>query len=524
MIQFETITDARGDVWCRGGVIRNLTATVEVQVGPDDGNFVFLGGSGLNLIFSGFPVDGPPNGVWRRLSANRWVAGDFILIRTDGAAEIQTADLVNVVATLATGAPVGSYASSTYGTAEFGAFTATAVAEFSAPGEWPDADLSVTAGTSPTGELTTTDGATYVLTGNTTWTAVLMVDGSAELRNGTEVIAIRDAGDPGDPSGIYVAVQAAQLAYNPAPDAVPSPPGEPDDDPTPVDIDPAATLDPTIEDDPEVIVPDDDTPDDDPPPAPAAPFGLLTIRAIWGESDYDLDTGISFLGATVGYSYGYSAPYMTHYGDDRSDGGVETIEVDLAAAFAAEAITDLASISVAADWYPPSSGSGPATIRATYENGDQSWEQEYPIAPQVRTPAQTLQLVLSIAAYNTEPEQKLQPWSANIQVRSRPAPEGHIYAVIQESSGTLSTASGPIFAATIPANTSTVFAVAIAQSTGTRIRQIQEGAIIWRDSPPSTGGGGGISIVTVTDGEYAELTEEEMEDPNVLYKVVPDPP
>ena len=92
---------------------------------------------------------------------------------------------------------------------------------------------------------------------------------------------------------------------------------------------------------------------------------MMTIIYSWPVSQDDLDTGTKFLSCTVGYHWLSLCPYMTWNGDDTGS-GPETAYVDLESAFNNGMWTGSTSISLYADWYSLSDGSGPATVTVSY--------------------------------------------------------------------------------------------------------------------------------------------------------------
>jgi hypothetical protein len=94
-----------------------------------------------------------------------------------------------------------------------------------------------------------------------------------------------------------------------------------------------------------------------------SPCGIddVFVSYRWQASQRDLDTGTTFLGVTVGYSGGTS-PYLDFSGDDTSTGGTETVRVHLKDSHDAGAWTDTVTIDLAAGWYIPAGGSGPALV------------------------------------------------------------------------------------------------------------------------------------------------------------------
>lgn len=109
--QFDITADALGNLYVRPGLVRNIDASVMIEVGELGGDPIFIGGSGRNLVFTDFPAGGP-NGVWLYHSPGKWTRGVYTLVVVAGAGSIS--DETDVVATLATGAPHGDYDSTVY--------------------------------------------------------------------------------------------------------------------------------------------------------------------------------------------------------------------------------------------------------------------------------------------------------------------------------------------------------------------------------------------------------------------------
>lgn len=94
----------------------------------------------------------------------------------------------------------------------------------------------------------------------------------------------------------------------------------------------------------------------------------LNVRVIytWSSQSRDLDVGVYFLGTSMGWSHPNNSPYMTWTGDDTGYSGSETVTVDLQKAFDDSQITteEPIELSLAAGWYSPAGGRGPANVRA----------------------------------------------------------------------------------------------------------------------------------------------------------------
>ena len=82
----------------------------------------------------------------------------------------------------------------------------------------------------------------------------------------------------------------------------------------------------------------------------------------------DLDTATTFLDATVGWSCGSNNQYIEWGGDNTQSDQSETVDVDVLKARADNLWSGSVQILLAAGWYKPAQGSGPATVRVTYKN------------------------------------------------------------------------------------------------------------------------------------------------------------
>lgn len=399
----------------------------------------FSGGSGRNLLCSGGGA-GLPNGFFRPEIADAWRNGGFYLEVT-GPSAATISDATDVVAVLTTGgtAPVGNYDSTTYGHDTYAAsvpFVLAIAAEDGGPGAVPDASVEIHAGTAVGGDFTPVDASNYVSAVDPDWTIALQASGDGWLKHLSDTVAIRTGGTAFDPAGYYEAVEAAYF-YHP-------------------------------------VVPDDDEALD---LAEVNPFGILTITYAWPATP-DLDNTTTFLGETVGYPGPYSGTYMTHSGDDTSAAGSEVVTIDLGAAWIAGDIETVADVLCAADWYPPSGGSGPATLDISYSLGG---SLSLTINPGVSaTPATTFVRAIRVLADGSlsSPDDA---WAATVRRIPQPTREGVVYVSITEAAGAVTAATGPHFATAMPASGSGVFNIPIALSDGAGlVEQIVTGAIIWR--------------------------------------------
>ena len=94
----------------------------------------------------------------------------------------------------------------------------------------------------------------------------------------------------------------------------------------------------------------------------------LRARVIyaWSSQSRDLDIGVSFLGSTMGWSHTNNSPYMSWTGDNTGYSGSETVTIDLQKALDDEmiAVETPVQIALAAGWYTPAGGTGPANVKA----------------------------------------------------------------------------------------------------------------------------------------------------------------
>jgi hypothetical protein len=92
---------------------------------------------------------------------------------------------------------------------------------------------------------------------------------------------------------------------------------------------------------------------------------VLKITYDWSESSSrDLDTGTTFLGTKVGWSCGdgSTVAYILWSGDNTSASASEYVLIYFKAALDAERWSGSVEIDLAAGWYIPAGGSGPAKV------------------------------------------------------------------------------------------------------------------------------------------------------------------
>lgn len=455
---FQVSVDALGDLYAaQGMVIERASGTVfpvgapaETSTGlaggvaaylrkPEDLpsvlNALFLGGSGRNLTASGLTAAA---GIWVPGRPGIWKLGDLVLEVT-GASAATISDETDVIAILSSGgtAPIGSFASTTYGETTYNgssSFTITTTGEDGWPGALPDLEVEISAGTAMGGTYTAVDAVTYESDADPDWQIVVLSDGTAEMRYDGVAMAVRASGLDDDPCGRFVATTAGERLNPEAP----------------------------------VLLTD---------PAPDTnPFGTLTLEFNWAGTP-DLDIGVSFLGETVGYGYLASAPYVTWSGDNTTDGGPETVTIDLAAAWDAGEIATFADVLALADWYPPAGGTGPATLTVTYSLD--GVPVDYVLHPGSATPAVTPALALRVLADGSVSPTGSE-WTATVRAARRVPVEGVVYVAITETAGAVSAVADPVFAATLPTSGSGVFYFPLATSDGLGgLRQLHTGPLVW---------------------------------------------
>ena len=402
------------------------------------GGETYLGGSGRNLVVSGFPAASDHNGIWRHGYVGKWSRAPLMLIQLTGGSTTIT-DGTDTLAQRASGGPLGTLASTAYGEAQLGAaFTVTVAAEWSAPGVIPRADMVSTARGLQPMDFTATDVAHYTAVQDPRFTIDVAEGGEASMRFSGVVIAIRADGPNDSAEGQYDSTPAG-LEWNPA---------DPQDD-------------------------DDEYVE---PPA-VNPFGVLTIVYSWPSVPH-LDTGTRFLGRQVGTSYSGS-PYMTWSGDNTSPAGSETVVVDLAAAWAAGEITTSADVDCIADWYPTGSY-GPASMSANYFLPGFT-PLAITIQPgQYSGGARTVVASLRIHADGSV-GRYFEPWTTTLTRRRVLPPAGVMYVQEISVGGVFSSMAGPAFTPTRPADTAAAYCIPLATSDGEGgVEQIWSGPILRR--------------------------------------------
>ncbi|MGC4013449.1 MAG: hypothetical protein QM755_02865 [Luteolibacter sp.] len=208
----------------------------------------FVGGSGRNVRISGAPNTLVPSGYFKAYDpasfAGTLFAGASVAFNPDDSVDLH--DGTDVLAsappgTLATtSVPTGTFvlSSTAYGESTYTSgtpFTVGATPEAD-PGAYvfPGVELLPNGATVPTQTFSASDADHYAGDVDATWSIIIHADGSADVSDGTDVVATRTEGTPHEPSGTYSAT-AYGLANYLATDAedffltVQMPPGMPMD-------------------------------------------------------------------------------------------------------------------------------------------------------------------------------------------------------------------------------------------------------------------------------------------------------
>lgn len=426
-----------------------------------------LGGSGRNVLASG---PSGLSGYFRPTIPGSFERGALTLVVTGPSAAV-ISDGGGNVAILSSGgtAPIGSYASTTHGADDYNsgaAFVLTMTAEEGGAGAIPDALVSVSAGRAIGGVYHATDAANFVSADDADWTMVLDPSGTAEIRYKTDLVAARATGSGYDPSGLYAADVDAYF-YNPV--ALGSP--------------------------------------ESGMRADTNPFGVLTLVFSWPATP-DLDIAVSFLADRMGWNQLNVGTYMTWSGDDQNPAGSETVAVDLAAAWTAGDIDTFADVRCAADWYPPKSGSGPATLAISYSLG--GYSETLAILPASVTPAASLVQALRVLADGSV-ALAAAPWQCHVTQIARVPRAGFVYLEVITVGGLLDAINGPFFATALPSNAGETTYFPVAKCDGTTVEQYHTGALVWPS--PAT------QYVDLTGAEYDALTGPERADSSKVYNV-----
>lgn len=235
MTQFLCTVDSNGNILCNGGYVVDLkaatsgiyivggtptsllTATEDLRTSTSAAP-IFLGGGGGNVQSTGtITATLSPVGWFGQTEIDEWtdsvgnkVVADF------GAGTAEIVDPTNTAIATFTGsftfAPVGTFTATTFGEDTYNGGTAfTLDISYDGVRRTSTANVLVSRGTAQGGE--------YPLTGfrewtNTTWLLTTNSDGTAQINDGTDDVATREADySPDSPSGIFFSTAYGETTY-----------------------------------------------------------------------------------------------------------------------------------------------------------------------------------------------------------------------------------------------------------------------------------------------------------------------
>jgi len=237
MNQFAITIDQQGNILVQPGSVIDLTAatteyitlglsilatpgqSLQMRTASQLGSY-FVGGSGESLESTG-TVTGTnaPIGYFRRVGEYEWedrfgnvLIGDEIA----GTAEITIG--TDVIADYSGGwtiAPVGTFTATTYGEDEYNggtAFTLDVISEGSP--ENTTAEVFFNLGTSQAGTYTSSAWSEWTSDDNPSWKIIVNNDGTAEITDGSVVVAERSISSFRTPEGIYQSTTDGEDDYN----------------------------------------------------------------------------------------------------------------------------------------------------------------------------------------------------------------------------------------------------------------------------------------------------------------------
>lgn len=224
------------DVWWISGAsnvaMPELDGGLRRAIGT--GGTFFMGGSGHNVGVTG-TVSGmvigsgsgaytvKPTGTFVRTGATEWRTDYMVMTFDAGAGTAEISDDTDIIATMATSAspdaPDGTFSSTTYGETNYNGGTPFSLtAAFEDRILWPSATVTTGATTTiETGGYTGTAWGTWEADTDPSWTITTATDGTAELSDGTDVVATRATGIDGDPSGVYESTAYGAATYSTLP-------------------------------------------------------------------------------------------------------------------------------------------------------------------------------------------------------------------------------------------------------------------------------------------------------------------
>lgn len=247
--QFSAYLDPDANVHIASGVLIDLSASPTemhwmesgdgIAIPNLDGNFrraigsggtFFMGGNGRNVNVTG-TVSGmvigsgsgaytvKPTGIFVQSRASEWRSNYMVMTFDAGAGTAEISDDTDVIATMATSAspdaPDGTFSSTSYGATNYNGGTSFSLtAAFEDRILWPSATVATNVTTTiETGGYTGTAWGEWEADTDPSWTITTAADGTAELSDGTDIVATRASGIDGDPSGIYQSTNYGAANY-----------------------------------------------------------------------------------------------------------------------------------------------------------------------------------------------------------------------------------------------------------------------------------------------------------------------
>lgn len=241
MKQFSISFDKNGDMVMAAGWLVAARANVRIRVAGravvpaslnlEEGVFgaswasrpslAFVGGSGRNIVIPNPPGTAAPVGHFRPTVAGRWeslLQNGVTLTYDAGTGDAVISDATNDIATGSgfTTAPVGAFTLTAYGEDEYnGGDPGTLETDWEGGGPIPGARIEVSGGTLTIQDFSATAVDAYVGDDDSDFEIEIAGDGSATIRDASDIIAERATGGSlFDPTGIYQATSYGETTFN----------------------------------------------------------------------------------------------------------------------------------------------------------------------------------------------------------------------------------------------------------------------------------------------------------------------
>lgn len=236
MSDFLCNMDERGNIYVNPGSVIDATQSTTAfylaggNVAQDETG---MGGYRIPTIYNSVPVGGSGFSVNSSgtLSGTLSPVGKFIKIKQyewrdqygnsmvyDGSLVATIADATNTIATFSTSgttAPIGTFTLTTYGRDTYnGGSAGTLTTTYEGGGSATQVSVSKDFGSAQSGIYSSTSWESWTSDDDPDFVINLLSDGTAEIQDATDVLAIRSAGSTTDPSGIYVATTYGETTYN----------------------------------------------------------------------------------------------------------------------------------------------------------------------------------------------------------------------------------------------------------------------------------------------------------------------